>query len=453
MNIMIIGAGEIGRHLALRLADFQHNTVLIDAHEGVVQELGSQIDAKVIHGSGSSSDLLLEAGVTDCEVFFALTSDDNTNLVSCSLAKKLGAQKVICRLHPDLEREAALFDYKEHFGLDHIFSSERLSAIEFVKHIRNPESLFVEDFARGQIELQQLTLPRESAVFGQSLAELDLPTRVRIGAIERENRVLIPTAHDQLLPGDTVTIIGDPRKLPDVTALFGNNLRKHESPRVIISGGGDYGFALAQALVPVTPHVRIFEADPARALDLGNLLPQTTVLNLDVNCLAEQKEERVGECDFFVATTPSDQDNFMTCLQARQQGSPHCLTLMHRSDYADAISSFGSNLGMGHFDAVSPRVITARELLRFITADRYHVIMKLRNAEVIECPIVEGSALAHQKLKDVPCPEGSLVAAILRGAYATVPLAADEILPGDTVYAVVSNRARKAFLQLLKRKK
>jgi trk system potassium uptake protein TrkA len=153
MNIIIVGAGEVGRHMAESLSREAHSIVVIESNATLAHDLEQSLDAKVVHGDGTSITVLLEAEVGNCDLFLALTSDNTVNMMTASMATKLEAGKVICRVHPGLQREEWLFDYRGHFGIDHIFSSERLSAIELAKFIRNPDSLVVEEVAQGKIEL------------------------------------------------------------------------------------------------------------------------------------------------------------------------------------------------------------------------------------------------------------------------------------------------------------
>ena len=446
MNIIIVGAGEIGRYLASSLSLESHRVVLIEANEALVNELDSQLDAKVVNGSGTDASVLLEAGIAECQLFLALTSSSSVNLMASSVAKKLGATKVITRVEPKLEREDWLFDYRSHFDIDHLFSSERLSAIELAKFIRNPDAIVVEEVARGRIEVQQVTINDSSPDAGKSLHDLKAPARTRVAMISRDGETIVPTAQDELHPGDLATIFGDPRGLKELS----DRLQKTKTSglRVVIFGGGEYGFCLAQMLESYNCKVRIFEKDPHRAQELSDRLSDTTVINTDATYVAELEEEQVGEADFFVATSDSDEDNVMTCLQAHNLGAKKCLTLIHRADYADAISHSGRDLGMAA--AVSPREATRRDLNRFISSDQFHTVRKLSSAEVIETELAEGARAAGKKVSEVEWPEGCVLVGTMRGIRSHVPTGDDLLEPGDVLYAIVAPKARKKFLKLVR---
>ncbi|MBK1789958.1 Trk system potassium transporter TrkA [Persicirhabdus sediminis] len=449
MNIIIVGAGEIGRHLALSLSKAAHSIVVIEQNPAIAAELEQQIDGRVITGCGSRVSILLEAGVAECELFLSLTSNATVNLMSASMAKKFAAKQVIARVQPDVEREEWLFDYKAHFNVDHIFSSERLSAVELTKFIRNPNSLMIEEIARGRIELQQVRVHEKSEVVGKRLIDLKAPERTRVASIARGGEHFIPTATDSLAANDVVTIFGEPRKLQKLANRLQQGDGKAAKPfNVVIFGGGEYGLSVAQMLESMNCRVRIFERDPLRAQELTGLLSNTTVINTDGTYLAELEEEQVGDADFFIATGGSDEDNVMTCLQAHNLGSNACLTLIHRSDYATAISKSGRHFGL--LSAVSPREATRRELERFLTEDRFHTVKKLSAGEIIETRVRKGSIVAENTVAEVEWPEGCILVGIIRGVHASVPSPGDILEPEDTIYAVVTPKSRRKFLKLVR---
>ena len=448
MNIIIVGAGEVGRHMAESLSREAHSIVVIESNAVLAHDLEKSLDAKVIHGDGTSISVLLEADVGNCELFLALTSDNTVNMMTASMATKLDAGKVICRVHPELQREEWLFDYRGHFGIDHIFSSERLSAIELAKFIRNPDSLVVEEVARGKIELQQVRVCETSDAVGKMLMQLKAPQRTRVAAVSRGGEHFVPSARTTLESGDVVTIFGEPRSLKSLADRLQKGKDSKDEIRVVIFGGGEYGFSLAQMLESWNCKVRILEKDPIVAQKLTDRLSNTTVINTDGTVLAELEEERVGMADFFVATSGSDEDNVMTCLQAHNLGTKNCLTLIHRADYAKAISASGRHFGM--LAAVSPREASRRDIEKFITTDQYHIVKKLGAGEVIETTVERGSIVAGKMVDEVEWPEGCVLVAKMRGIHADVPGPDDVLDPGDIVYAMVSSKVRKKFLKLVR---
>ncbi len=447
MNIIIVGAGEIGRHLASSLSRLAHNISVIEADQRLAEELEQTIDGKVIHGDGTSVVDLVDADVGECELFLALTSSNTANLMSASMAKNMGVPQVISRVHPGLQREEWLFDFKGHFGVDHLFSSERLTAIELAKSVRNPESLAVEELARGRIELQQVRVKEGADADGLSLKKLNTPVGIRVAMVAQDGKQTVPTAETVLRAGDVVTIFGEPRKLREFSGRLQGKLRKREGLRVVIFGGNEYGFTLAQMLESVDCTVRIFEKDRELCARLADRLSNTTIINSDATLVAELEEEQVGDADFFIGTSSDDEDNVMSCLQAHTLGVKHCLTLIHRADYAAAISASGHHFGIRA--AVSPREATLREIQRFLTTDRFHVQQTFEGADLIEIRVGKGSIAAGHMIHEVRWPAGVVLVGQLRGIHAGVPGPDEVLLAGDHIYAMVAADARKAFVKLL----
>lgn len=448
MNIIIVGAGEIGLHLAKSLSDQLHDICVIEKSESLAAELDEQLDAQIVRSSGASVASLAEARVDQCDVFLALTSDDNTNLVAASMAKSLGAKKTIARVHYSVQREEWLFDYKAHFGVDYLFSPERLAAVELAKFVRNPEKSFVEDIARGRIELQQTFVSPNGEAAEKTLAEIKLPARVRVAFIQRYGESIIPSADEVLQVGDLVTIFGEPSQLHHALPVFQPTADVPSELNIVIYGGGEYGFALAQSLEGQKFRVRMIEPNARVCRELSEVLQNTVVLNGDATSLQLLREEQVGDADFFIAASREDEDNVMTCLQAKSLGTRYCLALVQRGDYADIISHNSKRLGI--LGAVSPRVATSRDLLRFVTSDKYHIVMNLfGGVVVIEAVTTEDSKTLGKKVSELKMPKGSGLVAIVHKDQAFVPAADDVISEGDTVYAIVSPEARKATVKLL----
>ncbi len=448
MNIIIVGAGEIGKYLAEELSRQQHSISVIEQDSHLAMELEQAVDAKVILGDGSKASTLVEANVESCELFIALTNDNTVNIVSCSMAKSMGVKEVLCRMHPRLQSEEWLFDYRGHFGLDHLFSTEKLSSLELSKYIRNPDALAVEELASGKIELQQLRISSKSEVVGKTLQDVKFPDKTRVALIGRKGESLIPTADTIILERDIITVFGEPKKLRELSKRVIHNQREVKDLRIAIFGGGEYGFALAQMLEAWGCKIRVFEEREERCQFLSEQLQTSTIIHADATMMEELKDEQIGEADFFVATSISDEDNVMSCLQAHDLGAKKCLTLIHRADYARTISRMGRNLGIRA--AVSPREATRRDIERFLTDDQFHIVKSYSDNDVIEMVVREDSPVDGMKISEVEWPPECVLIGLVHKTEAAVPGPDDLIAAGDIIYAMVSKDSRKKFVKLLK---
>lgn len=448
MNILILGAGEIGFYIAEQVSEDGHHVCVIESNDDVAAEVMEKLDVRVINGNGSSVSVLEEAGVAECDLFLGLSSGDNTNVVAASLAKSLGAKKAVARVHSEVQQQQWLFDYRKHFDIDYLFSSERNAAVDLAKYIRNPDALTVEEIAGGRIELQIIELQAGSHAAGKRLVELELPQRIRIGSIRRLENNIVPTANELLQVGDVITLFGNPRGLRDVLRMFRKATPVSEDKRVAIFGGGEYGLALAQMLEGGGFRTRIFEKDTERCEVLSKLLQRTTLINADATSMRQLREEQVGDVDFFVAATTDDEDNVMTCLQAKELGAKHCITLIHRADYADTITHSSERLGIA--GAVSPRLSARKHLLRFMTGESLSSILSLEGGiDLVEFVVSANGELDGKTVAEAPWPAGSGLVALTHGSSAVVPSAQDKLVAGDSLVALVSTEARKSLEKLI----
>ncbi len=449
MKIIIVGAGEVGCYLARHFSSGGHDVCLVERSEPMARAQQDRLDVRVIYGSGSVAHILREAGADGCDLFLAVTRDDSTNLVAALLARRMGARRTVARVHAAVLRDESVFDYRRAFRLDLMFSSERLAAVELAKHIRNPDQPVVEEIARGRIELQQFPLRADSLACGKPLREIGFPDRVRVGWIRRAERNIVPAADETLQEGDLLTVFGEVELMDKYVRRLRTGHSRPGRRSVVIAGGGEIALALAQMLTACGFDVRVIEADAERVAELAYLLPRVTVIHADPTSLEALREERVGECDCFVAAMPDDEDNLMTCLQAGNMGAPDCLTVVQREDYADAIGTAATIIGIRA--AVSPREAVRRDLMRFVTAKRYHVLVRLEGgAQVIHFAVRADSPMAGVPVSQLELPVGVVLVAHIHETDARVPAAGDTFSAGDTVYALVEDAALDRFSRILR---
>lgn len=265
--------------------------------------------------------------------------------------------------------------------------------------------------------------------------------------VSRGATTYVPIADSVIEEDDVMTIFGEPRKLREFAKVLQGKRKSTSKMRVVIFGGNEYGFSLAQMLESIDCTVRVFERDPEICKGLADRLTNAIIINADATVSTELEEEQVGEADFFISTSTDDEDNVMSCLQAHTLGVKNCLTIIHRADYAAAISASGHHFGIRA--AISPREATRREIQRFITTDSYYILKQFDGVDLMELRVGKGSLAAGHMVKEIQWPPGVVLVGKLRGLHAEVPGPDEVLLGGDHIYAMVSRDARKLFLKLL----
>lgn len=450
MKIVIVGAGEVGAHLSETLSIADHDVTIIEREQSVVNGLQEHLDARIIRDNGSSSRALVKAGVKDCDFFLAMTSSDENNLVSASLAKALGAHTTFARVHDTTFRDNSIINYQSHFGIDHLVNPEALSAVELAKHIRNPGRVAVEDFGRGQIEVKSIEIQPGTKVIGKPLNTLKLPGNLRIGLINRDEKTFVANAETILQEGDQVSLFGHPDSLFEATTTFDPNSQGSKNICVTLLGGTEISISLARLLSNPRFKIRIIEKSLDQCKMLAERLPRITVINGDGINRRILEEEEVGLTDFFVSCTKDDEHNVMTCMQAHKLGAKHSMLAMNRSDYIEIMSKLNESLGITL--AVSPRIATANEILRYIGKKPFIEIEGSGEDAncIIEVGVGEKCSVLEKKIRDINWPSECVIVGHEHDYIPKTPTGEDILKAGDSIIVIISKTKIKELLALTK---
>lgn len=450
MKLVLAGAGEVGSYLAGILSELSHDVTVIDHDAETCRRLDELYNVRVVSGNGGSAEILKQAEVDGCDYFLAMTSDDKANLIASSLAKALGAKTVITRIHDSTYADSSHVNYQVHFGIDFMLNPEMLSAVELAKSIRNPARVAVESFGRGQIEAQRFEIDEKSKYVGKRLQDLKLHPQVRFGYIAHGGEHDVPAARTVLDAGDIVTVFGPSNEL--------YNLRTHLDPkstgrehRVVIFGGGEVAVALLRLLNNPRFKIRVIEQDPEKSEQLAARFSNATLINGDGTSLRLMEEEQIGHADYFVASTSDDERNILTAAQARKLGCKHVQTVLNKSDYEDILHNMQDALGIEAF--VSPRKVTAQEVLRYISEEPYIELFRFpeHDSRILEIKVSEGSPAAGKMLREIRWPPHSVAVALHHKFQIRVPGADDSILAGDRVVVITREENVRELLKLMRR--
>lgn len=447
MKIIIVGAGEVGHNLTSMLASSGHDVTLIEQSVSLCERLDEEHNARIVTGNGSSARQLVDVDVAECDAFLAMTSDDRTNVISCSLAKGLGAKNTIARIHDATYSDNSVINYQLHFGIDLLVNPEAICAVELAKTIRNAGRVAVENFARGQIEVQQLQVDDSSRLIGKQLRDLKLSAQVRIGYIQRKGQGEVASAESQLQAGDRVTLFGKPEELFELRERF-NPDQKVELARVVLFGGSETAISLIRLLSSPRFKVRVIEKDLEKCRELAESFPQISVIHGDATSLRLLEEEQIGEADYFVACTKDDEENILTCLQAAKLGADHVQLVINKGDYDQLLGILKTMLGIEV--VVSPRSATAEFMRRTLSSESVIQLAELpEGGRILEVRISHASPVVGAKVKDITLPRNSLFVALQHKFKAKVPTAEDTILAGDRVIVLVHADQEAALLKRL----
>jgi trk system potassium uptake protein len=446
LKIVIVGAGEVGYHIASRLALENKDVVVVDKDAEAIRRVADGMDVQTVNGSGSSPSVLEEAGIREAEILLAVTNRDETNLVACLVADLLSpGTKKLARI-----RGADFDQYHETFRnqtphIDTVINPE-IEVVNTIEQLmRVPGAVDVGEFAQGRIKFVGVYLDRHSRLAGVRLSDLPekIGRRLLIAAVVREEEVIIPTGKDRLLPGDLIYFISEQDKLSEALSIFD----KHPEPvkRVLIIGGGRIGMRLAMRLESQSIYCKIIEKNPLRCAVLAEKLNKAIVLHGDGSDQNLLSEENIGDIDVVVTLTNDEETNILSSLLARRMGAGKAITKISKFSYFPLMTAIGIE------QVVSTRLSAINTILQHVRRGKVlsAVSLKGEQAEVMEAVALETSDIVDKPLRRISFPKGAILAGIIRKDQIIIPDGESIVEPNDRIIIFAQRRAISGVEKLL----
>ncbi|MDY0136121.1 MAG: Trk system potassium transporter TrkA [Thiomicrospira sp.] len=420
MNIIILGAGQVGSSLAELLTTDNNDVTVVDLDNANLQRLQDRLDIRTVHGHASHPSVLLQAGLEYADLLIAATQNDETNICACQVAHILFKTTTkIARIrgldylqHPELfNREFST----NAIPIDVLISPENLVTDYIMQLIKYPGSLQVVDFAEGKVRLVAMRAHNGGPLVGKKIRELKehLPSKVktRIVAIYRQDEVVMPTGEVTIRVGDEVFFLAEPHDISLIVEEFRREKQK-KARNIMIAGGGHIGFNLAKQLEN-THQVKIIDHNISRAREIAEVLEKAIIIHGDVADKDLLIEENIDEIDLFIAVTNKDEANIISSMLAKKLGVRRVIALVNNQSYIELIHLNTIDI------ALSADRITTNNLLHYMRQGDTVKAFTLRRgaAEAMEI-IVHGSEntskVIGKRLIDIEWPHDITIGCIVR---------------------------------------
>ncbi len=435
MNILILGAGQVGSSVAAALATEKNDITVVDLDHQRLRDLAEKLDIRTVVGHASLPSVLEQAGAREAGLLVAVTSSDEVNLIACQVAERqFGTPTRVARL-----RESEYMAIAN--SVTAAISPEELVTRHIERLIEYPGALQVLDFADGRAQLVGVRAVRDGALVGHQIRELrqHLPSNVdaRVAAIFRGGRAIKPEGTTVIQADDEVFFLADAKNIRTVMSEL-RRLDNRPTKRLLIAGGGNIGRKLARRLEK-RYQVKVLERSRERARSIAEELLNSIVLVGD--CADEDllREENIDQTDVYMAVTNDDEANILSAMLAKRLGCPRVMALINRPSYAELVE--GGNIDI----AVSPQLVTLSALLAHIREGAPARVYSLRRgaAEAIEA-VVRGdrrtSRVIGRSLEELDLPEATTIGGIVRGDKLLIAHHDVVIEPGDHVILFVMDK-------------
>ncbi len=439
MKIVIVGDGKVGYTLTKRLSEEGHDIVVIDSRRSVLLQSQEALDVAVVDGNGASVEVQREAGVATSDLLIAATSGDETNLLCCMVARKLGCRHTIARVrNPEYDQQTRFL--KDELGLSMVVNPEKAAALEIYRLLQYPSFLKRDSFAKGSMELVELKIKEGNILAGKRLDQFRLLTNVNalVCAVERGGNVTIPKGKFTLEMGDKLTIATDAGDLMRLIKNLG--IYTPKAQHVMIIGGSRTAKYLAERLIRSKVGLTIIEKDEARCYELSESLPEATIVHGNGTSQELLLEEGIERMDAVVTLTGMDEENLIVSMFADYVGVPKSVTKINRTEYNNVYENKGID------SIVSPKMLTANEITRYVRAmddttggsvvTLYRIVDG--KAEALEFSIKTDTAYTGIPLHSLRLKPNILIASIIRARKVIIPGGNDTLCKGDSVIIVTT---------------
>ena len=428
MKIVIVGAGEVGSHLAKMLRSSANDVTVIDNDNERLQRVTTITDVGAVYGSPTSIEVLKNAGVAGANLFIAVypRAMQHINIVSSLIAKKLGAEKVVARINDEgyLDPENKLM-FKE-MGIELMFYPEKVAADEIVESLRHSSSAESMDFAHGKLQVSLFRIDDDSPMLDVRLCEFAEVMKTegvdfRVIAINRDGNTLIPRFDTKFSYHDLVFIISKREGVPVLIKHFG--LSRVNVNRVMIFGGGVIAEMLARSLSHLVGSIKILENNKERCIELSERLPDNIqIANGDGRNSDFLMDEGIKDYDAFVALTDSDETNILSCVAARKFGVERTIAEVENIEYIHLAEDMGVDT------VINKKLITAGRIFRFTLSGKARLVRYISgtSAEILEYTVAGNSKITKGPLKDLDFPKDAIIGGVIRGSDSFIAV-------GDTI--------------------
>jgi len=417
MRIVIIGAGEVGYHLASLLAYEAKDIYIIDQDEDRLNYVSSHIDVFPIKGDAKSVEVLEEAQVKGCDLLIAVTSSEDVNLLVSIMGKKFGAKKTIARVTSNNLTDPSRIAMFKELGVDDIISPSQEAAEEIIRLIRHSAFTDEFDFEGGKLIAFGIQICEFSQLINKSVKEstsLNPNKTFKPILLHRKEETQIISGETVIMEGDIVYFVANKGCIKEIIKLAGKE--EFVIQDIMIMGGSDIGVLTAQKLENDF-NIILVEKDKKRCLEIAKILRKTLVVNLDGSDVEALKEEGLNDMDAFISVTGDSELNILSSLVAKNNGVKKTISRVENYNYIH----LSHNIGLDAL--INKKILAASSIFKYTRRGGVEAIATLQglDAEIIEFVVNANSKATKKTIRELRFPEGANIAGVIRGNDGFIP--------------------------------
>lgn len=441
MRIVVIGDGKVGNAIIQHVSREGHQVVVVDKNPNVVEDIVNRYDVMGICGNGASYQILKEADAGRAHVVIAVTASDETNMLACVLAKKLGAKSTIARVR-SYEYNDQVKNIMRDLEINMVINPEKETADDIIKVVNFPEALRVDSFADGKVDLVEFYIPENSPLIGETLISMHQKYQVKVlvCAVQRGEEVYIPNGTFEFKAKDKIHVTAKRANIKQFINKLG--LVESKMKSILIIGGGKITSYLGKDLLKNKYEVKIIEKDYNRCLELSELLPNATIIHGDGTSHEVLSEEGLSDSDIVISLTGEDEEKIIISMYAYKQKVKKIIAKVNKESFVGLMESIGMATIVSPKDIIADRIVSYIRARNNSRGNNIVTLYKLVNnkVEALEFIAKPKSKVLNKQLKDIKLKDKVLIAGIIRNGESIIPNGADVIQADDNVIVVTNGQ-------------
>ena len=427
MKIVIAGAGEVGSHLAKLLSFENQDIVLIDSDASKLAPIDANYNLMTLVGRPTSFQTLRDAGVENCDLFIAVTPYETTNVVACTMAKQIGAERTVARIDNYEFMSDENRKYFSSMGVDSLIYPEYLAAKEIITALKRPWVRHWFELHDGEIILVGVKMRETAKLIGMQLKELAaLQPSFHISAIKRNHNTIIPRGDDYIKLDDILYFTTTRDHVDDLLDICGK--KNFDVRKVMIMGGSRIAIRTAD-LAGDDFKIKVIDNSLEKCQRLTEMCPDCDIVHADARDMDVLREEGLDDYDAFVALTDSSETNILACIMAKEFGVAKTIAEVENIQLVSEAESL--NIGT----TINKNLLASSTIFQLLldTDSSTSKCHSLTDAEVAELEVRPGSKITRGPVKDLNLSREMTIAGLVRDGVGMLVTGNTVIQPGDHV--------------------
>ncbi len=428
MKVIIIGAGKLGYKLAETMVEEGINVTVVDNNSRVINDVNGHIDVLTVLANGIDINMLKEIDVGHYDLLVATTSSDEINTLICSITKKMGCKKTIGRIR-NPEYMTQIDFIKDELGIDYIINPDLATARAIEKYLLKSYNFYSGEFASGKVQMVDFNIEYMEEFIGKRIMDISSWDGLLVTAISRGGDILIPNGRTELKANDIIYVIGKKVDIDKLNNRISKDITKKDIERVMILGGSNIGYYLAEKLSKENILVTLIEREKERCQELSELLEDVLIIHGDGTDIHLLEEERISKMDAFIGVTGFDEENILMTLMAKQMGIPKVISKISKDNYTNIINKLGIQV------ALNPIYITVSNILKIVRGGKVVSVSLLLggDGEVTEIILDKSLPFIGKSIMDLNLPGGIVIGAIIRNGEVIIPNGSTKLEANDRI--------------------